>query len=88
MYDIIVEPPAERFIKSLNKPIQKKLLDGIEELSLDPRIGKELVGRLQGFRSRRIDSYRIIYRIEEVKLIVLIINIGHRKNIYSGKLLK
>lgn len=86
MYEIIVEPPAERFIKSLKKDEQKKLLNRIEALSENPRLGKELVGRLSGLRSLRAGVYRVIYRIEEMKLIVLVLRAGYRKNIYSKKI--
>lgn len=86
MYEVIVEPPAERFIKSLNKEEQRRLLDAIDELSEKPRLGKELVGRLAGLRSRRIWNYRIIYKIEELKLIIYILKAGYRKNIYSQKI--
>ena len=86
MYEIIVEPPAERFIKGLKKDEQKKLLDKIETLSENPRLGKELVGRLSGLRSLKIGIYRVIYKIEEMKLIVLVLRAGYRKNIYSKKI--
>ena len=85
MYEIIIEPPAERFIKILNKDEQRRLLDAIEELAEKPRLGKELVGRLKGLRSRRIGSYRIIYKIEELKLIIFVLRAGYRKNIYAKK---
>ena len=83
MYEIIIEPPAERFIKTLNKEKQKELLDRINELSIKPRQGKELVGRLNGLRRLRIDNYRAIYRLEDAKLIIFILRVGHRKDIYS-----
>ncbi len=86
MYEVIIEPPAERFIKSLNKEKQKKLLDAIDELSEKPVLGKELVGRLRGLRSRRIGIYRIIYKIEETKLIIFVLRVGYRKDIYTKKI--
>jgi mRNA interferase RelE/StbE len=86
MYEIIIEPPVERFIKTLKKEEQKKVLDRIEELSEKPRLGKELVGRLSGLRSLRVGVYRVVYKIEEMKLIVLVLRAGYRKNIYSKKI--
>jgi len=86
MYEIIIESPAESFIKSLNKEEQKKLFDRIGELSRKPRIGKELVGKLSGLRSLRVGGYRVIYKIEEMKLIVLVLRMGYRKDIYSKKI--
>ena len=88
MHEVIIEPPAERFIKQLSKEEQKKILDYIERLGENSRLGKELVGKLQGFRSLRVDTYRIIYKIEGLKLLVLVLRIGHRKNIYAQKIKK
>lgn len=61
-------------------------LDFIEEFGRNPRLGKELVGRLSGLRSRRVGMYRIIYRIEEQKLMVIVLKARHRKNMYSKKI--
>lgn len=85
MYEIIVQHPAERFIKSLEKDKQKKLLDTIEQLAENPFLGKKLVGRLAGLRSLHLGLYRVIYKIEDVKLVVLILRAGYRKNIYAQK---
>lgn len=86
MYEIIVEPPAERFIKQLKKEEQKILLDSIEQLALHPLKGKELVGRLAGLRSLRLSHYRIIYKIEPTQLIILVLRAGYRRDIYSKKI--
>lgn len=85
MYEIIIQPPAERFIKELAKHEQNKLLDAIEQLAEKPRLGKELVGRLVGLRSLHLGVYRIIYRIEEAHLVVLVVRAGYRGNIYAQK---
>ena len=90
MYEAIIQPPAESFIKSLDKKEQTKLLDAIEGLERDPRLGKELKGKLFGLRSLRVDSkeatYRIIYKVEDIKLIVLVLQAGYREDIYHKKI--
>jgi addiction module RelE/StbE family toxin len=90
MYEVIVRLPAQHFIKSLNKNEQKKLLDSINQLEKNPKLGKELVGKLSGMRSLRVDTkqatYRVIYKVEELKLIVLVLQAGHREDIYSKKI--
>ena len=88
MYEIIVQHPAERFIKSLGNKEQKKLLDALEQLAGKPFLGKELVGRLAGLRSIHVGIYRIVYKVESTKLIVLILRAGYRGNIYSQKFRK
>lgn len=88
MYEIIYKHPAERFVKSLKKEEQRKILDAIDELAEKPHLGKELIGRLTGLRRLRIDNYRVIYKIEEVKLIILVLRAGYRGDIYSQKMNK
>lgn len=50
---------------------------------LNPDIGKQLTGTLKGLRSLRIGDYRVIYKKEIENLIILILAVGHRKNIYN-----
>ena len=89
MYEVIIQHPAERFIKSLKKEEQTKLFDAIEQLEKNPRIGKELKGKLFGLRSLRVDTkestYRIIYKVEDIKLIVLVLQTSYRSDIYNKK---
>lgn len=89
MYDLIVQNPAERFIKQLTKEEQTIIFDEIEKLAYDPFLGKELQGRLAGLRSLRIDgksSYRVIYKIYSSQLVVLVLQAGYRKNIYAKQI--
>lgn len=88
MYEIIIQHTAERFIKQLSKDKQKKLLDAIEQLADKPQLGEELVGRLFGLRSLHVDVYRVIYKVEHAKLLVLVLRAGHRGNIYAQKFRK
>ena len=45
-------------------------------------MGKPLKGALAGRYSLRAGSYRIVYRIEAAVLLVLVIDIGHRRDVY------
>lgn len=83
MYEVMFRNPAKRFIKSLNEDVQKQITEKIEKLKNNPRIGKPLTGNLKGLWRLRHDNYRIIYGIKDLELIVYVINIGHRKNIYN-----
>lgn len=90
MYEIIVQHSAERFIKTLKKEEKTQLFDAIEKLEKNPRLGKELKGKLFGLRSLRVDTqedtYRVIYKIENIKLIVFVLQAGYRENIYKKKI--
>lgn len=55
----------------------------IEELAVDPFLGKTLRDEFQGFRSHRFRRYRVIYRYEAGKNQIEILLAGPRKDIYS-----
>lgn len=51
--------------------------------SLDPRApGKALTGRFSGLWRYRVGDYRIICKIEDDRLVVLVVEVGHRRDIY------
>ena len=83
MYEILFFKEAQKFFNKLDNSSQKQIAKKIEQLKINPKEGKPLTGNLAGFWRVRADKYRILYRIQNDKLLVLIIDIGHRKNIYD-----
>ena len=83
MYNVLLTKTARKQLEKLPNQVAEKLLEVIEMLADDPRpVGcKKLRGR-EGFRVRQGD-YRIIYDIFENVLVVEVIAIGHRKDIYE-----
>ena len=83
-YQVFIKPAAQRQLKKLTLAIQKELIALIENLSEDPRPSgcKKLKGRRNQYRLRSGD-YRIIYNIEDTSLIVRVIKVGHRRDIYE-----
>jgi len=82
MYFITFDKNAKRFLKKLKKGEQNKILNKIKRLKENPNLGKRLSGNLFGLWKLRIDRYRILYKIIRDKLIIVILDIGHRKNVY------
>jgi mRNA interferase RelE/StbE len=83
MYEINFDKKAKEFLKKLKSGEQRSLLDRIEKLKDNPYLGKRLAGNLFGLWKLRIDKYRVLYRIINDKLIIIVLDIGHRKNIYE-----
>ena len=69
-------------IYSIDRKLYYRLITTIETLKKSPFQGKPLKGRLQGDYSLRLGDYRIIYAIHKDKLVIYIIDLGHRKEIY------
>ncbi len=81
-YLIEFTPSARKDLKKISSVALKKIVVEIEKLQFDPRPSncKKLVNS-NSYRVRAGD-YRIIYDIEDKKLLILVIKIGNRKDIY------
>ena len=84
-YKIIWKSSAKKELKKLPQRIIKNIILNIEKLPLIPRpIGSnKLMGTKHTYR-QRVGDYRVIYSIEKDQLIIEIIRIGHRKDIYKN----
>lgn len=60
----------------------KRVLRVLDDLTHDPYEGKPLKGEFKGLYSYRVGSYRVIYQIYKRQLVVLVIDIGHHRDIY------
>ncbi|EKR65421.1 addiction module toxin, RelE/StbE family [Leptospira weilii str. 2006001853] len=82
-YSILLSKSVTKQLDKLPENIADSLIETIEGLAKNPRPQgvKKLKGR-DGFRIRKGD-YRIIYDIQDQKLIIEVIAIGHRKDIYQ-----
>ncbi len=78
---------AKKQLKDLPKDIQKRIISYLEErvlTQIDPRsLASPLVGEMTGFYLYRIGSYRVITSINQGKMVILALEIGHRKEVYK-----
>lgn len=81
-YSIELTNKAFNFLKKLDKTQRIRIRNKLKELEENPKLGKPLTASLSGTRSLRMGKYRAIYQIIDKKLIVFVLQIGHRKNIY------
>ena len=73
---------AARAIRRLDPQIRRRVKAAIETLARDPGRGKPLQLSLAGLRSLRTGDYRIIYKTEAGKLLILVVAVGHRREVY------
>ena len=78
---IYFHPKAHSFLEKLDSTLQKQIKEKIRELKEKPQLGKHL--RYYNFWRLRIQDYRIIYEIQDTEERIIILYIGHRKNIYD-----
>ena len=82
-YSIQYTREAKKKIEKLDPSVLVIIRKAIESLSSNPYKGKPLSYELAGLRSLRTTDYRIVYRIKEEQLIIIVISVGHRKEIYK-----
>ncbi|MFZ4404872.1 MAG: type II toxin-antitoxin system RelE family toxin [Pseudobdellovibrionaceae bacterium] len=85
-YEIVFKKSAAKELQGLPQRIQRKILDAVQLLSLNPYTELLQIKKMKGADSLyrvRIQDYRVIYLIENQIIKVTIIKIGHRKEVYE-----
>ena len=82
-YRILIKPSALKEIEAISpKKDRQRLVDRISKLSHNPRPpGCEKLSGQDKYRIRQ-GRYRIVYSIEDQELIVYVVKVGHRKDVY------
>ena len=84
-YSIEVKRSAAKALKKIPKPDRKRVSEKID--SLAEKLPNPDITKMKGnnpFHKVRVGNYRIIYEIQDDVLLVLIVKIGHRKDIYRN----
>ena len=83
-YRIEVTPRARKDLRALPKKERQRIAEQIDALKTDPRPTgcKKLKGR-EDFYRIRVGDYRVVYQIEDEVLLILIVRVGDRKEIYE-----
>jgi mRNA interferase RelE/StbE len=82
LFNIVLTAESEEFIKKCDKAIRNRIIKSFRKLENEPESGKPLTSVLTGLWSLRIGDYWAIYQTKYSELIVLVIKIGHKKNVY------
>lgn len=86
-YNVIYSPEADRELRKLDHYAKTMIIAWIEKNLVDTdnprRTGKALKGEFSKLWRYRVGDYRIITRILDSKVEILVVKVGHRKNVYS-----
>ncbi len=85
-YRITIAPAAARQLRKFDPQVRRRIQAALELLSSNPRppAATQLVGGAGEWRVRTGD-YRIVYEIKEEELVVLVLRVGHRREIYKAR---
>jgi addiction module RelE/StbE family toxin len=82
-YRVRYTPEAAGRIRKLHPEVKQEIRDAIRILRDSPLTGHTLQQELFGYRSYRVRSYRIIYRLNDDERTLDVVFIGQRRNVYE-----
>lgn len=85
---IEVNKDVQRSMRRLDKQVAKRIVAKLREISQleDPRsMGKALTGNLAGVWRYRVGDYRILCDINDDRLVVLVVDVAHRREVYKRR---
>ena len=81
-FSVLLHPKAADELNNIKEPVRQRIRERLKELRIDPEAsGKRL--RYTDFWSTRIGDYRAIYEIKRDRDQVVVLYIGHRRNVYD-----
>ena len=86
-YELVLTPPAVRAIQhNLPEAVATAVVEFLTGALIDnpQRVGRPLRGELAGIYSARRGTYRVLYRINDSRLEVVVLRIEHRRDAYRG----
>ena len=78
-----IKRSAARALAALQKSDRQRVIAAIDRLCESPASGSALKGEFEGLRRLRVGRFRVVYEWQQQELIILVVRIGHRKDVYQ-----
>ncbi len=77
-----IKRTAAKELGAIPKPDRLRLIAAIDRLRETPAAGSALKGEFEGLRRLRVGRYRVVYEWRQSELVVLVVRVGHRREVY------
>ena len=85
-YQVAILPVALRQLNALDRDIRVRIRNRIDALADDPRPrGAKALQGDPGTLRLRVGDYRVLYRVEDRQLVVLVVTVGYRREVYRRR---
>ena len=81
-YSLRIKSSVRSEIQALPRADRVRVVEAIDSLCDQPHQGSVLKGALKGLRRLRVGRYRVIYEVQDSVLVVLVLRVGHRRDVY------
>ncbi|TXI17695.1 MAG: type II toxin-antitoxin system RelE/ParE family toxin [Nitrosomonas sp.] len=82
IYSVKIKQSAFKSLKRISHGDRLRIVEAIDQHKTNPAAGGVLKGEYSGLRRIRIGSYRVVYEVHDEQLTILVIRIGHRREVY------
>ena len=84
-YSLRIKASAAKALARVDAVQRQRLIEAIDSLREAPLRGSVLKGDLRGLRRLRVGDFRIVYEVAAQELVVLVVRIGHRGDVYRDR---
>ena len=81
-YSLKIKSSALKEIQRLSHADRSRVVVAVDGLKQQPHVGTLLKGQFTGLRRIRVGRYRVIYEVQDAVLLVLVLRVGHRRDVY------
>lgn len=81
-YRVRIKKSAAKSLEKLADRDRFRVIQAIDRLAVEPHAGGVLKGEFEGLRRLRVGRFRIIYEVIAEELTVLVVRVGHRREVY------
>lgn len=85
VWKVEIDSAAQKQLRKLGQDPARRVVAGLKKIAAlpDPRVrAKAMVGEWAGYWRFRFDDFRVIARLEDDKLVILVVAVGHRSQVY------
>jgi mRNA interferase RelE/StbE len=81
-YSVSIKRSALKTLERIGREDRLSLVAAIDKLRTNPSAGSVLKGEFAGLRRIRVGVYRVVYEVREDVLVILVVRIGYRREVY------
>ncbi|NJL27735.1 MAG: type II toxin-antitoxin system RelE/ParE family toxin [Thermoanaerobaculia bacterium] len=81
-YSVKIKGSAQKALAKIARHDRLRLIAAIDRLAVEPLAGSPLKGEFGGLRRVRVGDYRIVYEVVQDQLVILVVRVGQRGDVY------
>jgi mRNA interferase RelE/StbE len=82
VYAVELLPSGAKALEKLDPAVHRRIARRIDKLAEDPRLDAVTLRGADDIWRARVGDYRILYQVQDDRLLILVIRIGHRRDVY------